>query len=173
MLTEDEIKSLCDAGRIVLVQTLDWRAPKRRAIYVSPDLHGFLTYKSADPGTNSDRRKLQALFDRFISGDFVSVSLEPTAMRTDIKRLSPPSDEVWEFKVTLKKDLQLRIFGRFAFLNTFIALTGPVDRTGVNYRNEIIRCQEHWRTVFDDKPPFYGGDEDDYIWPNGVPLRDS
>jgi hypothetical protein len=173
MLTADEIKRVSESGRLVLVRPLDWRAPKKRTLYASPDLHGFLTYESADPGTNRDRRKLQALFDRFISGDFVPISLEPTVMSTDIKRLSPASAEVWEFKVRLKRDLQLRVFGRFASLNTFIVLIGPADRTGVNYSNEIVRCQEDWRTMFDDRPPLYGRNEDDYIWPNGVPLRDS
>jgi hypothetical protein len=173
MLTEREIKDLSDAGRLILVSPLEWRTPRKRTIYASPDVYRFLTYRSVDPGTNNERRKLQALFDRFTSGDFISIGLEPTRFATDIKRLSPPSAEVWEFKVRLKKDLQLRIFGRFAYLNTFVALTGPADRAGVNYQNEIVRCQENWRTVFDDKAPLYGGEEDDYIWPNGVSLRDS
>jgi hypothetical protein len=173
MLTEEEVNSLCDRGRLVLVDPLDWRSARARAIYASPGVYGFLTHKSADPGTNKDRLKLQALFDRFISGAFISVSLEPPVMRTDIKRLSRPSDEVWEFKVELKRHLQLRIFGRFALLNTFVALTGPADRTGVNYSTEIVRCQEEWRNLFDDKPPLYGSNEDDYIRPNAVSLRDS
>jgi len=83
---------------------------------------------------------LQALFDSYISGDFLSVALEPSTMGTDIKRLHPGSAEVWEFKVTKTRDDQFRVFGRFTEVNVFVVLTGPVGRAGLNYPNEIIRC---------------------------------
>ena len=115
---------------------------------------------------------LQDLFDQFISGNFISVGLEPPVMYTDIKRLSPASAEVWEFKAG-KKQRHLRVFGRFAALNTFVTLTGPVDRVGLDYPHEILRCQEEWRNLLDGQPPVYGRSESDYISPNGVSLRDS
>jgi hypothetical protein len=171
MLIADEIKYLCGQQRLFSVEPLDWRTGRRRHIYVSLDVHRFLTNKSTSRGTNNDRRLLQALFDQFISGDPVSIALEPTTMGTDIKRLS--GAEVWEFKVAKKKHLQLRVFGRFAEINVFIALTGPFDRTGLNYSSEIVRCEQEWQRLFDRRLPLFGEREDDYICPNGVPLRDS
>jgi hypothetical protein len=154
------------------VEPLDWRTEKKRNLYVSPDIHRFLTYKSDSARTNRDRRKLQALFDQFISGNFISIGLEPPETGTNIKRLSPASAEAWEFKVG-QKQFQLRVFGRFAALNTFVTLTGPVDRAGLNYLHEILRCQEEWQNLLDGQPPVYGRHESDYISPNGVSLRDS
>lgn len=173
MLIADAIKDLCDRRQLFEVESLDWRTARTRRVYVSPDIHRFLTHKSTDRGTNKDRRRLQALLDRFISGDFVSVALEPPEMGTDIKRLSPASAEVWEFKVGTAKHLQFRVFGRFAERNVFLALTGPTARASVDYAKEIVRCQEKWRNLFGGQPPLYGRHEDDYVWPNGVALRNS
>jgi hypothetical protein len=172
MLLADEIKDLCDRLQLFEVELEDWRATPKRRVYASPDIHQFLTHKSHDRGTNRDRRMLQALLDRFISGDFVSVALEPPEMGTDIKRLAPGSAEVWEFKVG-KKHSQFRVFGRFGEVNVFILLTGPSDRVTVDYSTEIVLCQDKWRDLFSDLPPLHGRHENDYIWPNGTSLRDS
>ena len=172
MLIQDEIRQLCDHGRLLEVGPLDWRTEKKRNLYVSRDIHRFLTHKSDDARTNKDRRMLQALFDQFISGNFISVGLEPPVMYTDLKRLSPASAEVWEFKAG-KKQFHLRVFGRFAALNTFVTLTGPVDRVGLDYPHEILRCQKEWLNLLDGQPPVYGRYESDYISPNGISLRDS
>ncbi len=172
MLIKDEIKRLCDTGRLVEIEPLDWRAERVRLIYASIDVDRFLNHESDDGGTNRDRRRLQALFDRFISGDFIAIGLEPPVMGTDIKRLSPATAEVWEFKVG-KTHSQLRVFGRFAARNTFVALTGPVDRENLNYQTEIARCQQEWRNLFGRQPPLFGVRESDYISPNGFPVRDS
>jgi hypothetical protein len=85
MLIADRIKALCDRRQLVEVEPLDWRAVRKRRMYASSDIARFLTHKSTDRGANKDRRALQALFDRFISGDFVSVALEPLEMGSDIK----------------------------------------------------------------------------------------
>ena len=69
--------------------------------------------------------------------------------------------------------LQFRVFGRFAELNIFIVLTGPVDRLPIDYSSEIVQCQEKWRTLFGDQPPLNGRLEYDYISPNGVSLQGS
>ena len=79
---------------------------------------------------------------------------------TDMKRLTPKSAEVWEFKI---RKGQLRVFGRFAHVDTIIALTGPVGRVGLNYPVEITRCQQEWQNVLDGHSPVYGRKVSDYI----------
>jgi hypothetical protein len=172
MLIDSVFERLCDGQRLVEVEPLDWRSERKRRLYVTQDVNRFLTFQARDAGTNRDRRRLQALFDRFISGDFISIGLEPPIMATDIKRLSPASAEVWEFKVGRGRS-QLRVFGRFAAINTFVALTGPVDRRRLDYERETTRCREEWRRLFDEEPPLYGKNEYDYIAPNGLSLRDT
>jgi hypothetical protein len=172
MLIEDVLARLCGEQRLMEVEHFDWRSERKRRVYATQDINRFLTLEARDSGTNRDRRRLQALFDRFISGEFISIGLEPPIMATDIKRLSPASAEVWEFKVGRRRS-QLRVFGRFAALNTFVALTGPVDRTQLHYEREILRCREEWRRLFDDEPPLHGKNEYGYVSPNGLSLRDS
>src|SRR5271170_5164170 len=92
MLTEDEIKALCDQTKLFKVMPNDWRAPIERLIYVSPDIHRFLN----GPSNDKYPIKLQRLFDQFISGQAISVAFERRFMGTEIKRLSPRRREVWE-----------------------------------------------------------------------------
>jgi hypothetical protein len=160
MLTTGEIKGLCDQKRLFEVNLLDWRAPIKRPVYVSPDLNGFLTQTSTSQETNKNRRRLQALLERFISGDYIVITFKQSIMGTDMKRLTPKSAEVWEFKI---KKAKLRVFGRFALVDTMIALTGPVDRAGCNYSAEILRCQNEWQNILDGHSPIYGSKTSDCI----------
>jgi hypothetical protein len=169
MLIQEEIENLCRRGRLVALSSLDWRAPIKRRVYVSPDLHRFLNQQSASPETNRDRRRLQRLFDRFISGQVISVALKRYPKGSDLKRLSPKHEEVWEFKVRSATP-QLRIFGRFAEVNEFVALTGPVDRSNCDYPSEIDRCQQEWNSLFPGYSPVRGSKASDYISTNVVPL---
>ena len=65
-----------------------------------------------------------------------------TLKGSNIKRLSPSSAEVWEFKVKTRQ--QIRVFGRFAAKDLFVAITGPVDRANCDFAAEKIRCQQEW-----------------------------
>jgi hypothetical protein len=161
MLIANEIRRLCDQRRLFELRPLDWHAPIKRPVYVSPDLNRFLTQASASNQANQDRRKLQALFDRFISGATIVIAFEQQINGTDMKRLTPRKAEVWEFKIT--KAPQLRVFARFALVDTVIALTGPVDRAGCNYPMEITRCQREWEKILSGYSPIYGSKVSDYI----------
>jgi hypothetical protein len=170
MLIADAIQRLCNKGSLFPVESLRWREPQIRTVHVSADLHRFLETKSGDASTNRDRRKLQALFDAFIAGDFVSATFEKDTMGTDLKRLQPPPAEIWEAKIGVKKFVQFRVFGRFADYNHFVALTGPVDRTNIDTENEKIRCQDTWRNLFGDLSPHQGVTLDDYYSSAPIPL---
>ena len=161
MLIEQQIKRLCDNGVLVQIKPLDWRIQIKRPMYAARDLNRFLTQNAHTAQANGDRRRLQALFDRFISGQTISVAFERHIKATDMKRLTPKSAEVWEFKI--RKGSQLRVFGRFALVNTIIALTGPVFRAGCNYSVEKTRCQQEWQKIFNGYSPVYGSKLSDYI----------
>lgn len=100
----------------------------------------------------------------------MSVTLEASVMRTDLKRLSPGTGEVWEWKIGTRKFSQWRVFGRFAEFNHFVALTGPSDRSNIDVTAEIRRCQDEWRNLFGDLPPHHGSVIDDYISPSSINL---
>jgi hypothetical protein len=168
MLIEDEIKRLCDQGRLFAVEPLEWRENQEREVYVSPDINEFLTKTSSDPAVNADRRKLQRLFDRFISGQEITVAFRQSIKRSNMKRLYPPSAEVWEFKVRTRP--QLRVFGRFAGKDLFLAITGPVDRPNCDHNVEIVRCQEEWAALLPKHSPIYGSTINDYISAKAISL---
>ena len=172
MLIDLEVKGLCESGGLFAVEPLDWRANRERTVYVSRDLHRFLVQPSLDPGTNDDRRRLQRLFDRFISGDDISVALRGNIPSSDMKRLSPPSQEVWEFKVRGRAKRQLRSFGRFIRIDVFVALTGPVERQHCDYNVEIVRCQQAWAALLPGCSPVHGSRIDDYISAKRISLGD-
>jgi len=168
LIEEDEIKRLCDQGRLFRVEPLAWRETQERAIYVSRDIYRFLTQPSADPAANGDRRKLHRLFDRFISGQEISAAFKRNIKGSNIKRLSPPNAEVWEFKVKARP--QLRVFGRFAAKDLFLAITGPVDRANCDFQAEKIRCQYEWSKLLPEHSPIHGSTIDDYISAKGISL---
>jgi hypothetical protein len=163
MLTTGEIKALCDQAKLFTVTPNDWRAPIERPIYVSPDLHRFLNGPLSSRLEDNYRARLQRLFDRFISGQAISVAFERHLMGTEIKRLSPRREEVWEFKIRDKRRPQLRVFGRFADAKVFFALTGPVFRSDCDYDAEIDLCQRHWDNLAPGKLPVYGRTLSDYF----------
>lgn len=171
MLTTDEIKALCDQNKLFKVTPNDWRAPIERSIYVSPDLHHFLYGPSSGESQDRYRTKLQRLFDRFISGQAITVAFAPHLMGTEIKRLSSRRREVWEFKIRDKRRPQLRVFGRFADAKIFFALTGPVIRTNCDYPAEINLCEDSWRNLVPGKTPVYGRTLSDYFGSTKVVPR--
>jgi hypothetical protein len=172
MLIDDEIKQLCEQGSLFCVEPLDWRGNRERAVYVSRDLYQFLVQPSVASAINDERRRLQRLFDRFILGAEITVAFKRNIKSSDMKRLWPPRQEVWEFKVRGRAKQQLRSFGRFAQTDVFVALTGPVDRQHCDYNAEIVRCQQEWGTLLPGRSPIHGSTIDDYISAKRISLGD-
>jgi hypothetical protein len=174
MLIPKHVERLCEEEKLFRVEPLDSRSPQNaRTIYVSRCLYRFLETQSGVPETNALRRRLQSLFDRFVSGKEVHVALAPKVKGSDIKRLSPKNREVWEFKIRGRRGKgQARVFGRFAATDVFIALTGPVDRADCDYQGEICRCQRAWRELLPDYSPVCGRVLRDYISAKAVSFGD-
>lgn len=170
MLIDADINRLCALGRLFRVESVEWRDSQERSVYVSRGLNQFLLEQSIDPTTNAGRRRLQRLFDRFISGQMISVAFRQSLKGSDMKRLSPKTEEVWEFKVRGRAKLQLRVFGKFAQKDVFVALTGPVDRQDCDYKAEIVRCQQEWNRLLPGQSPVYGSTIDDYISAKRISL---
>src|ERR1700722_2011338 len=101
MLIADEIQRL--SGKQLFPIEPDWREDAIRQVHVYSDIHLFLFTRSSNRGTNRDRRRLLGFFQSFVAGDFISATLEPLVMETDMKRLYPGSEEVWEVKIGERK----------------------------------------------------------------------
>lgn len=169
MSIQDEVNYWCDIGRLFLV-------PKRMAsletrfMYLSSELQTQVFGPSWPTVEEEDRWvSLQADLDAYVQGDVLPVAEHPFRGRRDayLKRLHTARDEVWEIR-SRNPLPQIRIFGRFAEKDVFIALTwserpelgGPTSRA---WRDAIVRCKTEWRNLFFAYDPFIGSSHHEYI----------
>lgn len=87
-----------------------------------------------------------------------------------LKRLVPPPPEIWAIRVTFPQP-QVRIFGRFAEQDTFIALDmhtrGFLGKKGSSqWRAASSKCATDWATLFPNQLPHQGTSAADYISEN-------
>jgi len=134
--------------------------PTPRSIFVTPSVKEYL---------ESDHQLAQAArvdLERFIQGKPIVAALYRDHKNCRIARLDRPRDEVWEFRI-LDSDPQLRLFGRFASRDVFIALIGPIEHeyvaTNKDYKKAIAECKEDWGNLFGFYSPLVGVTVYDYI----------
>jgi hypothetical protein len=112
--------------------------------------------------------RLRADLDVFITGRLLTVAARAYHAKTAyMAQLDQPSDEAWEIR-SRDPEPSLRVFGRFADKNWFVALTwsrrddlkGPESR---QWRDAIESCKAEWRKLFPTYPPKSGNDIHDYL----------
>ena len=114
--------------------------------------------------------RLRQDFDRFIERRPVSLALDNPYKKDKaayLARLSPSRDEVWEIR-SRAPNPALRVFGRFAMCDTFVAfnwgyrkdLGGPGSK---EFNFEINRSKSEWRKIFGSYQPLSGNGIHDYV----------
>jgi hypothetical protein len=117
--------------------------------------------------------KLRADFDRFISGDRLPVAADRMNDRKGtsyLKRLEPGDKEIWEIRSRDPKPA-LRVFGRFAECDVFVALTCEKradlgDGMTRQWRHAQVECATEWRNLFPAYEPVHSNNPiryDDYV----------
>lgn len=106
--------------------------------------------------------ELRAFLDGFTQGDYFTVAekpydKDPSAM---LARTDPVEAEIWDLRC-IGPDAGMRVFGRFAERDTFVALTCEY-RELVDWNVEIQRCAERWSDLFGELI-FKGAKLDDYL----------
>lgn len=129
---------------------------------VSPAIHGLVLgpWKDADEEIRWSR--LRADLDSFVEGRLIVVGRNGY-----MKLLDPRREEVWEIRSRSPKP-SLRLFGRFAARDVFVALTwsarAPLAGKGsLPWRDAIRACKAEWRKLFPTYQPLSGSDIHDYI----------
>ena len=165
----DEVNDWHVRGRLFLVPTL-FEPTQARIMFLSTELQAQV-YGPTWPSPQEEDRwtALQADLEAYVSGDVLAVAKHPFKGGRDayLKRLHQARDEVWEIR-SRNPEPQIRIFGRFAAKDVFIAFTwaerptlgGPSSRA---WRDAIVRCKTEWRRLFFAYDPFIGATYDDYI----------
>jgi hypothetical protein len=160
----DEIEAHVQSGRLIMFEPSDeiraYHVPasERRTVYVTPEIHAFLTsdaHLAAE--TDADIADI-ALGERF------DVALEENHVYCRMARLFPASDETWEIRIYDTKP-NIRFFGRFADRDVFVVLVGPIHRIGRTLAwNRLKRnCISAWNTLFTYSPVHNGDDINAYL----------
>jgi hypothetical protein len=170
----DAITQQVNAGALSLLYPAMPGTLVKRKMYISAEIRGLLDGPWSDTKWEERCGQLRADLDRFIEGIVLTVAEEPYKGKTSyIKRLDPARDEVWEIR---SRDPQpsLRIFGRFADKDLFVALSwanradlgGPMSR---EWRDAKETCNAEWRKLFPAYAPKSGASLYDYL-SNIVPV---
>ena len=142
-----------------------------RQMFVSPEIHGLLLGPWGESEWEERCGLLRGDIDRFIEGRLISVAKHAYKARSAyMAQLHPPGNEAWEIR-SRDPDPGLRVLGRFADTNIFVALTwwkradlgGPTSR---EWRDAIEGCNAEWRKLFPVYPPKSGANIHDYISAN-------
>ncbi len=110
--------------------------------------------------------RARGTLDAFVTGQIVAVRLPPSKnVRAHLAMLSEAEEEVWEFRCR-DPSPQVRIFGRFAEKDTFIALLSKYKTELANddaYLAAKEDCKKEWRVWFPSYPPHTGTHANDYV----------
>jgi hypothetical protein len=106
----------------------------------------------------------RALLDGFTLGEYITVAEDPFDKPgyAILARVAPVTDEVWDFRCFDPKP-GIRIFGRFAELDTFVALTYDYRENIEDLSEQGRECCAAWDKVFEGLPPHKGSTLDAYL----------
>lgn len=169
MSIRHEIRDRVSERRLIELSPALTSSPFVRTMLISPAISDLVFGPWENPEHEYRCGRLRADLDMFIDGSVISVAQRPykKPRRTYMSRLDKPHDEVWEIRSRDPKP-GLRVFGRFAEKDVFIALTwAPRDWLGPPWSNEWESTKRHcaaeWRQLFPTYNPLAGGSFHDYV----------
>lgn len=174
-----EIRVQVAAGRLHPVVPWMRRDPgvEPRQMFVSNDIQELLNGPWHSEEWESRCGALRADLDRFVLGGMIPVAAHPlTKGKTAyIRQLSKRYDEVWEIRSRDPRPA-LRVFGRFAQVDTFIALTAWYredlgGRESRAWRDAIVECKTRWTNLFPAYQPVSAEEGNKY--PNAYISRNT
>lgn len=183
MSIQDVIAMRVQEGRLFCIEPTIDDDPVERHMFVSEEIFQLLEGPSKGVAMKRRRGFLRDDLERFIKGDSIRVCLTPFEARwAYMARLDKPSDEVWDIR-SRDPSPGLRVLGRFAMKNVFIALlcaprSVPVDwllrdplndRVSTEWRTAIRECKVLWQQLFHPYTPHSGSTIDDYVSEGTIP----
>jgi len=167
MSVYEEIKYLCEAGRLVRFSPMLAVPKLRRTMYISQSIAELLV--DSWISKQQEFRWGYVLSDLavFIRDPWITVAADSRrARKAYMARLQPDSNEVWDIRCRDPKP-GIRLLGRFAEKNVFVALTWeerlPLRCYESNeWKAAINRCATEWNLHFWNEP-LRGNYPDDYL----------
>lgn len=172
------IKRRCRAGRLYAVGMTDPSDPIKRGVYISDEMRLLFEGPWAAEDGQERTMRLWADLESYVKNQVVSVCLDPFKARNEFfARLDKPEDEVWDIRSRTPAPA-MRVFGRFAAPNTFIAFhwlprskpwngREPLsDRDDPKWEAAKTECVRQWNKLFPRHAPIHGDGVHDYITEN-------
>lgn len=166
MSIRGSINQWVQSGDLMLLAPALASTPCIRHIFATKEVSDAVFGPWSDAKIEARLGRARAYLDTFISGDLMSVRMPPSkSVSAQIALLEDAKDQVWEIRVHDPKP-GVRIFGRFAEKDVFLALTIGFRenyKTNADWVPAIERCKRTWRTYFPTYTPLSGLQPDDYI----------
>jgi hypothetical protein len=149
--------------------------PLERFMFASRDVNRLISGPWADVTEEYRCGRLWAATDMFVTGALITMALDDPYKKpktTYMARLDPPRDEVWEVRVLDPKP-GIRVFGRFAECDAFVALTWAPREALPNsqeWRDAREGCKVEWRKLFPTYNAVTGDSVNEYVSVNAVPV---
>ena len=151
--------------------------PVERRVFISTEIKGALD--GPWPHEEAERRcgELQGDLEAFVKGDNIGMCLTAYQHRAAyMGRLDMPKDEVWDIR-SRRNPPALRIFGRFASVDTFVAFRIRPRSVRVDLLNSeplggaksrewqfaIIETLQEWNRLLPNLNPPHGDDLNVYV----------
>lgn len=147
--------------------------PVVRRLIASQEIDSLVAGPWETPEWKSRCFKLRADLDRFLDGALIHIALpreekpyerKPSAY---LRLLHPWPREVWELR-SISEEPSLRLFGRFADTDVFIALTWSTraqlgQPSSRSWRDARVSCRAEWEKLFHPYRPITGENIHAYI----------
>lgn len=152
--------------------------PDRRFLLLSARLAQEISDPRSAIGYFGQKRHVVELFDLWVLGRGIHVRMRGRSSAASLALLRPPPPEIWEMRITTPQP-QIRVFGRFAAPDMFIALLARNrDRLGAareargsrgaGWQEAMYGCEAEWNRIFGGEEPFRGQCASGYVTSNAI-----
>ncbi len=159
----DVINAWTEDGDLVVLQP-EFDPPEGgRFVIATKEVQRDLYGSWPDPKLEARYARARAILDAFISNSRIAARYPPSKkVEAALALLQPASEEVWEFRTSKPG---VRVFGRFAEFNVFVALNIELkENINEDYTKEKEICKRQWRKFFSTSyKPLSGDKLSDYF----------
>lgn len=162
----DEIAYWSNQNRLFLLRP-SLGEPATRTMYVCTEVQKLLDGPWDNPEWETRCFHLAADLENFVRGRRLAVSTGTEGITSQLKRLDPARDEVWEIRSRAPQP-GLRVLGRFAQKDVFVAISWyfrvDLGEYGAReWRDACVGCIAEWNKLFPHYEPLLGDDLRDYV----------
>ncbi|WP_143106244.1 hypothetical protein [Ensifer sp. OV372] len=164
MSIDNEMKTLCAAGKLALLEPAVPSFMVRRHVFVGGEARSFIFWDgSIDEDFESVSGRTFSVLERFSNGSYIAVGMDPhdKEARSQIARVDPVDQGIFAFRIN-DPNPAVRIFGGFAKVDVVILLTWW-PREDCDFPSEVARCRAEWDKLFPNHPPILSDEIEDHV----------